>query len=132
MTTVAPHKPLTPSVEEDIQELRRLFQDDFVSARDYFREVYARHGDAPELAYYKGILMPAKPRVTHGNKPLRDLMPDYNWIKSHAHAYYGQWLALYEGQLLAHGMNQREVSEAAHRKVESDQILMFHAVGYPR
>ena len=131
MPTLAPDRSATPTVQEDIQELKRLLQEEFVSAREYFREVYARHGDAPELAYWKGILMPPKPVMRKG-KPMRDLLPDFEWIKAHAHAYYGQHLALYEGQLLAHGPDRRQVSIEAHQKIDSDQILIFHAVGYPR
>ena len=122
----------TPTIQEDIQELRRLFQEDFVLARDYFREVYARHGDAPELAYYKDVFMPPKPVMRRATKPMRDLRPDYAWIKAHAHDYYGQWLALFDGQLLAHGSDEREVRRQAREQTESDQLLLFHAVGFPR
>lgn len=63
---------------------------------------------------------------------MRDLLSDFEWIKAHAHGYYGQYLALFDGQLLAHGMDRKQVSAEAHQKVDSDQILIFHAVGYPR
>jgi hypothetical protein len=132
MATIAPEKPLEPTVEEDIQELRRLFQEGYVPARDFFREVHARHGDRPELAYWNRILMPTRARKFKSEKPARDLIDDFNWIKAHAHAYYGEWLALIDGQLLAHGPEYLQVEAEARRKSRADDFLMFHAVGEPR
>lgn len=61
---------------------------------------------------------PAKPRERPPLKPMREVkMPDMSremrWIKEHRHEYAGQWVALDGDQLLAHGMNAREVFEAA-------------------
>jgi hypothetical protein len=132
MATLAPEKPVTPTVEQDIHELRRRFQDGWVPAREYFREVHARHGDAPELAYWKGILMPAKPIVRPSTKPYRSDRLDFDWIKANAGAYYGQWLALDQGVLLAHGSDANEVAAAAREKAPEADFMLFHAVGYPR
>lgn len=132
MAIIAPEKPATPTVEEDIQELRNRFQDGWALAREFFREVYARHGDAPELAYWKGILMPAKPIVRKSDKPYRSDRLDFDWIKANAGAYYGQWLALDQGVLLAHGNDRSEVEAEARRVAQHNDFMMFHAVGYPR
>jgi hypothetical protein len=120
--------PISPSVEEDIQELRRLSQEeDRDSLHDYFREVYARHGVNPELARWKEVLTPSKLRVFLASQPERNLLPDFNWIMAHSERYRGEWLALQSGQLLAHGPDYDQVVSEAQDAVGGSDFLMFAA-----
>jgi hypothetical protein len=100
-------------------------------ARDYLPEVRGRHGDVPELAYWIGIMCPPTGRIVKSDRPTRDLLRDFEWIKANAHAYYGEWLAIYEDSLLAHGPDMEIVRAEGREKSPSPDFLMFHAVGMP-
>lgn len=47
------------------------------------------------------------------NQPAHDFSLEMAWLKKHRHAYQGQYVALKNGQLIAHGKDERAVSQAA-------------------
>src|SRR5687767_13325298 len=91
----------SPTLEEDLEKLRKLLYENFDLARDYLPEVRQRHGDVSELSYWIKIMSPPTVTRIKSEVPGRDLIREFNWIKEHAHRYYGQYLAIYEDQLLA-------------------------------
>lgn len=46
-------------------------------------------------------------------KPRHDFSLEMAWLKTHRQAYRGQFVALKDGQLIAHGNDERVVSQAA-------------------
>jgi len=118
-----------PTLEEDLRELDRLLYDSIGAARDYYRQVAARHGDAPELARWERLFAPAEVKVRHGSPP-RSLDRDYEWIHAHARDYWGEWLALYDGVLIAHGPDSGDVIDRARRASPAPDFLLFFAGRY--
>lgn len=47
------------------------------------------------------------------------------WLKAEASKYAGEWIALYQGQLLAHGPQYREVRDEVARQGKLDHVLMI-------
>jgi hypothetical protein len=56
----------------------------------------------------------------------------YEWIRAHAREYWGEWLALYEGQLIAHGPDSSHVVREGREKSPQPDFLLFFAGDYPR
>jgi hypothetical protein len=131
MATLALEKTRTHTLEEDRSQLKSLLNKDFRFAQDYLPQVRERHGDVPELAEWIRVLSPAKVTRGESDTPGRDMIHDFNWIKANAGQYYGQWLALYEGELLAHGDDPAAVRAEARAKSPAPDFLFFHAVGMP-
>ena len=52
--------------------------------------------------------------------PYRDRSREYRWLKENSHKYIGQWLALDDGKLIAHG------------KVAAEVFAKAAALGYVR
>jgi hypothetical protein len=48
-----------------------------------------------------------------GQTDLRDFSREMEWIRQNRQSYRGQFVALKEGQLVAHGTKEREVWQAA-------------------
>ena len=131
MAILTAEKPRTYTLEEDIQHLKSLLNRDLRLAQDYLPEVRERHGDVSELSEWIRVLAPPSVTIGKADRPGRDMITDFNWIKANAGSYYGQWLALYEGELLAHGDDYGTVREQARAKSPNPDFLMFHAVGMP-
>ena len=60
----------------------------------------------------------------NGEQP-RDFSREMNWIKQNRESYRGQFVALNEGQLVASGVKEREVWEAAKQKGASVPFLAY-------
>jgi hypothetical protein len=77
-------------------------------ARELATEGHRRFPDDPELARYARVLAP--PQVLRA-----DLPPDPSgtldilWLRAHADEYHGEWIALKDGQLVAHAPTVREL-----------------------
>lgn len=133
MATLTVDQQTRPSLEDDIQELRRLLYDyGLKRTEDFYKEVHARHGDVPELAYWTKILGPPRVEVRKSGRPARDHTPSYEWIRAHAEEYWGEWLALLDGQLIAHGKDSREVLREGRLKSPEPDFLFFYAGPYER
>jgi hypothetical protein len=127
MATLAAEHKTSATLEDDIEQLRGLLLDgSWKRTEEFYKEVHARHGDVPELAYWTRILGPAKVEVRQG-KGARDPIRDYEWIHAHAEEYWGEWLALYDGELLAHGKDSGEVIREARVKSPQPDFLLFFA-----
>jgi hypothetical protein len=133
MAPLAVEKETLPTLDDDIQELRRLLYDfGLKRTEEFYKQVHARHGDVPELAYWTKILGPAKVEVRKSDRPARDHTPSYEWIRAHAAEYWGEWLALLDGQLIAHGKDSSEVLREARANSPQPDFLFFYAGPYER
>lgn len=62
----------------------------------------------------------SKPRLVN----LRDFTADRQWLAEHRDDYAGQWVALEGGQLISHGINAKEVHQAAQSAGHLDALLV--------
>jgi hypothetical protein len=123
----------SPTLEEDIQELRRVLHDQGLGRTiEFYKEVHARHGDAPELANWTRVLSPARAVVRKSDRPARDHTPSFEWIRAHASEYWGEWLALLDGRLIAHGKDSGDVLREARANSPEPDFLFFFAGPYVR
>lgn len=72
---------------------------------------------------------PAKPLVPEGriistNVPFNDRRLDYEWLAQHQREYIGQWVALKDGQLLAHSRSAKEVFAKA-KEIGMAEVLVL-------
>ena len=63
---------------------------------------------------------PSKPSLAN----LRDFTADRQWLAEHRDEYAGQWVALEGGQLISHGLNAKEVHQAAQSAGHLDALLV--------
>lgn len=57
--------------------------------------------------------------------PLPDPGPNQRWIEEHTDEYRGQWIALSDGQLIAHGADGIAVAKAADDSGSPIPLLFF-------
>jgi hypothetical protein len=57
--------------------------------------------------------------------PLPDPEPNRRWIENHSEEYRGQWVALYNGQLIAHGIDGIAVARTADESGTPIPLLVF-------
>ncbi len=55
---------------------------------------------------------------------LRDFTDDRQWLAEHRDEYVGQWVALKDGQLISHGLNAKDVHQAAQTAGQFDALLV--------
>lgn len=48
-------------------------------------------------------------RRVHPSVPYKDRSREHQWLRENSHNYIGQWLALDDGKLIAHGKIAKEV-----------------------
>jgi hypothetical protein len=89
-------------------EIRRLIEKDHVvAARRLLQVALGQSSLDPKPSYWQMILAPPVVRKSDVRDVDRDL--DYRWIDEKSKAYKGQWVALFSGELLAHGENLKEL-----------------------
>lgn len=65
------------------------------------------HGE--DLSYWQKVLAKGGPgRPVKGELDF-DRTPEFRWLSEHSEAYRGEWVALLEGELLAHSRSLDEV-----------------------
>lgn len=99
------------SPEEFIEAMRTaLNRGDFYAAQQLSFEAIEQYPDHAEVKKVARILAP--PVITTSQAPPgRNLWINQDWIKQNRMQYRGQWVALKDGQLLAHGKNIDELVE---------------------
>lgn len=95
-------------------------------ARVLARELASCWPDVPAIQHYARALQPPTARRVPGAPPFRSLDSDYAWLRVHAHEYPGQWLAVYEGRLLAAGTDLQRVTEAARQELGQGDAVLFY------
>jgi hypothetical protein len=56
---------------------------------------------------------------------LPDPRPNDQWLKEHKEEYRGQWVALYNGELIAHGTDGEEVVKKVHQTNVKIPLILF-------
>lgn len=56
---------------------------------------------------------------------MRDFTADRQWLADHRDEYAGQWVALKFGRLISHGVNAKEVHQAAQDAGHLDALLVL-------
>ena len=64
-------------------------------------------------------------KVICTNAPYVDRKLEYEWLKQHEREYIGQWIALKDDQLLAHGGNAKDVSVKARELGVRDALVLL-------
>jgi hypothetical protein len=79
-------------------------------ARELAVEGHRRFPDDPELARYAYVLAPPKVLDAH-LPPDPSVELDIQWLHEHADEYHGEWIALKNGQLVAHAPTPPQLKE---------------------
>ena len=95
-------------------------------ATAYARQLGERWPDVPEIQHYARALRPPTVRKVTGTPAFRSLDADYAWLREHAHRYPGQWLAVFDGHLVANGTEFRSVVEHAATVTGGDQAILYY------
>ena len=56
---------------------------------------------------------------------LRDFSADRQWLRDHRAEYAGQWVALKDGRLIAHGAQAKAVFQAARQAAIHDALVVL-------
>jgi hypothetical protein len=64
-------------------------------------------------------------RVISTNGPYNDRALEYGWLAKHRREYIGQWVALKDDQLVAHGPVAKEVFAQADARGVNDAMFLF-------
>jgi hypothetical protein len=91
---------------ERIREL--VEQDDVSGARKLLAEALEKGNHGEDLSGWQRVLAPAKVIRVGGERDV-DRTSDFQWLKDHGDEYRGQWVALFGGELLAHGDSLKSV-----------------------
>ena len=58
-------------------------------------------------------------------RELPDPRPNDQWLKAHKEEYRGQWVALHNGVLIAHGTDREEVVRTVHQAAIKMPLILF-------
>lgn len=107
------HAALKQIPEEEprsyVERIRELVEQDRVgAARKLAAEAVAQGVQEEGLLRWKELLAPGR---ILGLSPERDIdrTADFRWLRTHGPSYVGQWVALFDGELLAHASSQKEL-----------------------
>jgi hypothetical protein len=100
------HEEETRSYAERIREL--VEQDYVGAARKLVAEAVQQGEQDEELLKWQRVLAPARTLRVGGPRDI-DRTPDVEWMRQHWNDYRGQWVALLQGELLAHSESLDEV-----------------------
>jgi hypothetical protein len=96
--------------EPFVPRIRRLLEEraDIRGARKLLAEAREYGSLEPELEELERLLTPPTYKLTPAEG--LDRSADIQWLREHAKEYRGQWVAVLQGQLLAHSSILREVT----------------------
>lgn len=98
-----------PDTRPYAERIRELVEQDYVSAaRELLAEALEKGNHGEDLSGWQRVLAPAKILRVGGELDI-DRTPDFQWLKDHGETYRGQWVALFGGELLAHGENLKQL-----------------------
>jgi hypothetical protein len=92
--------PETRSYRERIREL--VEQDRVGAARALLAEALEQGVHGEDLSHWQSVLAPAKAVPQVGGELDIDRTADFEWLKTKSEPYRGQWVALFQGELLAY------------------------------
>ncbi|NOT64141.1 MAG: hypothetical protein HOP19_28330 [Acidobacteria bacterium] len=80
------------------------------------------------LAELKERVSGFAPHITNGHSPKLewpDPAPNDSWLALHADEYRGQWVALYQGKLIAHGNDSAALAQAVKASGAAIPLVVF-------
>jgi hypothetical protein len=102
-------KPQEEETRSYVERIRDLVEQDYVgAARKLLAEALEKGDHGEDLSGWQRVLAPAKVLRVGGERGV-DRAPDFQWLKDHANEYRGRWVALFGGELLAHGDSLSDV-----------------------
>ena len=93
-------RPEPRSYRERIREL--VEQDRVGAARALLAEALELGDHGEDLSHWQSVLAPAKAVPQVGGELDIDRTADFEWLKTQSKPYRGEWVALFQGELLAH------------------------------
>lgn len=103
---------------EQLQLIKRVAE--MLERADHVGDLGMSNGEAqgPEAS-------PPSGRASARTASLRDFTADRQWLADHRDEYAGQWVALKFGRLISHGLNAKEVHQAAQDAGHTDALLVL-------
>jgi hypothetical protein len=95
-------------------------------ARELVREALLSNSSEPGLTHWTEVLSPATVRAVR--EVDRDRSADFLWLQAHADSYADQWVAVLDGDLVAHAPTLRELELILAKKAPGAPVLLhrFH------
>lgn len=110
--------------ETVLQQVKELVvQERIRDARNLVTSFLSKNPDNPELLKWSRLLAPPKIRTSEVTDEERTT--DFDWIRNNRQAYRGMWIAVLDGQLLAHSRSLKDLREAL-RGVCSGRTPLVH------
>lgn len=114
----------TRSYDERIREL--VEADRVGAARGLLTEALEGEDHGEDLSGWQRVLAPAQSRPNSSRELDFDRTPDIRWINEHEDDYRGQWVALLDGELLAHAASLEKVVSALEKDRPSRRPLLHY------
>lgn len=125
-TPQALRKP-NPDTRPYAERIRELVEHDYVGgARKLLAEALEKGEQDEDLLEWQRVLAPAVSKISSNEELDSDPMPDVSWIRQHGSEYYGQWVALLEGKLLASSSSLDEVVSYLEENPPNRRILLHY------
>ena len=114
--------------ESFLEEIEKILNSGTLQgAREVAEQGLALYPNHPELRQAHYALRPFEVRINPHFK-ISDPSGSYEWIKSNAGKYRGQWVALANGELIAAAQSLAEIREAV-RDRDPGEVLLHHFLG---
>jgi hypothetical protein len=118
-----------PDTRSYTERIRELVEQDYVGgARRLLAEALEKGEQDEELSGWQRVLAPAVSRTVPRDEKdsPSDPMLDVDWIRQNWRNYRGQWVALLEGDLLAHSPSLDEVSSYLEKNPPGRRYLLHY------
>ncbi|HEY3570990.1 MAG TPA: hypothetical protein VGP73_23870 [Thermoanaerobaculia bacterium] len=113
-----------PDTRSYAERIRELVEQDYVgAARKLLAEALEKGDHGEDLSGWQRVLAPVKVLRVGGELDI-DRTPDFQWLKDHSDTYRGQWVALFAGELLAHGESLRALRAQLEDHPLGDRALL--------
>jgi hypothetical protein len=112
------------ALAEDLRCLRALLEDGNVEgARRLIADMAPRWPESTEVQHFARVLASPKARWVPGKRG-RSMDKDFAWLREHAREYQGQWVAVYDGRLIAAGPRLAAVRERLREHPDVEGALL--------
>jgi hypothetical protein len=113
-----------PDARSYVERVRELVEQERVpAARKLLAEAEERGLIDEDLASWQRVLAPAKVLRVGGKLDI-DRTPDIRWLEEHGLEYPGEWVAILQGELLAHSAVLDEVLDTVEAKKPSHPAIL--------
>jgi hypothetical protein len=109
-------EPYVPRIQALVEEGRVR------EARALAQEALQENPSEPGLRHWSQVLSPARARVS--KEVDIDRTADFRWLEAHADSYPEQWVAVLDGDLVAHAPTLRELQSTLDEKAPHAPVLL--------